>query len=294
MRGEKEKRTVGFSYNEFVLARGLKNVFELSKICSKLHPLCKFDTPGDRFRDRIVRVSVCRCPRILWYTLSSDSKASSLERCFPVQCSFFWKFKNEWNWQYADRACACSSKRRKAELSTSDNWLECAAVVSKHCSAILRVDGETLQICLLPLLEKMNVTKAGRPKRTSRCPWRGRIFLYKSLLAERNKGYKLPCEHANGHRIHHSREHCEWLIGNITWQLANGLDQNLAGRNCRGWEMRVIGTNITYAKRTFHNFCVSPQSRSLFSASLQTFCLMVRAYLSTQKYGLFCSLNFIW
>ena len=236
--------------------------------------------------------------------------AGALESCgirYPVipkqavlsvvsQCNvvFFWKFKNEWNWQYADRACACSSKRRKAELSTSDNWLECAAVVSKHFSAILRVDGETLQICLLPLLEKMNVTKAGRPKRTSRCPWRRRIFLYKSLLAERNKGYKLPCEYANGHRIHHSREHCEWLIGNITWQLANGLDQNLAGRNCRGWEMRVIGTNITYSKRTFHNFCVSPQSRSLFSASLQTFCLMVRAYLSTQKYGLFCSLNFIW
>ena len=35
---------------------------------------------------------------------------------------------------------------------------------------------------------------------------------------------------------------------------------------------------------------VSPESRSLFSASFQTFCLTVRAYLSTQKYGLFCSL----
>ena len=35
---------------------------------------------------------------------------------------------------------------------------------------------------------------------------------------------------------------------------------------------------------------VSPQSRSLFSASLQTFCLTARAYLNTQKYGLFCSL----
>ena len=125
MRREKVKRTVGFSYNEFVLTRGLKNVFELSKICSKLHPLCKFDTPVDRFRDRIVRVSVCTCPRILWYTLSSNSKASSLERCFPVLCSFFWKFKNEWKWQYADRACACSSKRGKAELSTSDNIRMC-------------------------------------------------------------------------------------------------------------------------------------------------------------------------
>ena len=36
---------------------------------------------------------------------------------------------------------------------------------------------------------------------------------------------------------------------------------------------------------------VSPQSRSLFSASFQTFCLTVRAYLNTQKYGLFCSLR---
>ena len=38
-------------------------------------------------------------------------------------------------------------------------------------------------------------------------------------------------------------------------------------------------------------FSVSPQSRSLFSASLQTFCLTARAYLNTQKYGLFCSLT---
>ena len=37
---------------------------------------------------------------------------------------------------------------------------------------------------------------------------------------------------------------------------------------------------------------VSPQSRSLVSASFQTFCLTARAYLNTQKYGLFCSLNF--
>ena len=37
-------------------------------------------------------------------------------------------------------------------------------------------------------------------------------------------------------------------------------------------------------------FSVSPQSRSLFSASFQTFCLTARAYLNTQKYGLCCSL----
>ena len=37
--------------------------------------------------------------------------------------------------------------------------------------------------------------------------------------------------------------------------------------------------------------CNSPQSHSLFSASFQTFCLTARAYLNTQKYGLFCSLE---
>ena len=53
----------------------------------------------------------------------------------------------------------------------------------------------------------------------------------------------------------------------------------------RGWEKRVIRTNITYAKRTVRIFSVSPQSRSLFSASFQTFCLTARASLNTQKYG---------
>ena len=59
----------------------------------------------------------------------------------------------------------------------------------------------------------------------------------------------------------------------------------------RGWEKRVIRTNVTYAKRTVRIFSVSPQSRSLFSASFQTFCLTARTYLNTQKYGLFCSLR---
>ena len=60
-----------------------------------------------------------------------------------------------------------------------------------------------------------------------------------------------------------------------------------------GWEKRVIRTNIMYAKWTVHIFSVSPQSRSPFSASFQTFCLTARAYLNTQKYGLFCSLFWI-
>ena len=61
----------------------------------------------------------------------------------------------------------------------------------------------------------------------------------------------------------------------------------------RGWEKRVIRTNITYAKRTVRIFRVSPQSRSLFSASFKAFCLTARAYLNTQKYGLFCSLTLL-
>ena len=38
---------------------------------------------------------------------------------------------------------------------------------------------------------------------------------------------------------------------------------------------------------------VSPQSRSLFSSSFQTFCLTARAYLNTKEYGLFCSLDVV-
>ena len=53
----------------------------------------------------------------------------------------------------------------------------------------------------------------------------------------------------------------------------------------------VIRTNITYAKRTVRIFRFSPQSHSPFSASFQTFRLTARAYLNTQKYGLFCSLR---
>ena len=40
-----------------------------------------------------------------------------------------------------------------------------------------------------------------------------------------------------------------------------------------------------------HKMHVSPQSRSLFSTSLQTFCLSACVYLNTQKYRLFCSLE---
>ena len=47
--------------------------------------------------------------------------------------------------------------------------------------------------------------------------------------------------------------------------------------------------SLTRAKRAI----LTRQSRSLFSASLQTFCLTARAHLNTQKYGLFCSLDLV-
>ena len=49
----------------------------------------------------------------------------------------------------------------------------------------------------------------------------------------------------------------------------------------------MCGVNLTRAS----GVAVSPQSHSpSVSASFQTFCLTARAYLNTQKYGLFCSL----
>ena len=42
--------------------------------------------------------------------------------------------------------------------------------------------------------------------------------------------------------------------------------------------------SLTRARRACSD---SPQSRSLFSASFQTFCLTARAYFNTQKYGYF-------
>ena len=44
--------------------------------------------------------------------------------------------------QHADKACACSSKREKTEKGQALKIIvECEAVVSKHSSAISRVDG---------------------------------------------------------------------------------------------------------------------------------------------------------
>ena len=52
--------------------------------------------------------------------------------------------------------------------------------------------------------------------------------------------------------------------------------------------LRARSARASQGRRERKNgiFSVSPQSRSLFSASFQTFCLTARAYLNTQKYGL--------
>ena len=53
------------------------------------------------------------------------------------------------------------------------------------------------------------------------------------------------------------------------------------------WVLRARSSRASHPRRARS---VSPQSRSLFSASFQTFRLTALAYLNTQKYGLFCSL----
>ena len=107
VRREKKKPTVRFPYNEFVLTRRFKNVVELSKIYLQLRPLCKFDTSGDWFRERIAKaiLSVVSVYNVLF---SGRSKMSG------------------WKWQYADKACSCFSRREKAEPSASDNCRMCS------------------------------------------------------------------------------------------------------------------------------------------------------------------------
>ena len=50
--------------------------------------------------------------------------------------------------------------------------------------------------------------------------------------------------------------------------------------------LRARNARASYARERKNIFSVSSQSRSLFSASFQTFGLTARAYLNTQKYGL--------
>ena len=67
---------------------------------------------------------------------------------------------------------------------------------------------------------------------------------------------------------------------------------NEAENGERDWGERLKIRTVRFAYVIFVRITrFSPQSRSLFSASFQTFCLTARAYLNTQKYGLFCSLK---
>ena len=67
----------------------------------------------------------------------------------------------------------------------------------------------------------------------------------------------------------------------------------LRARSVRASPARTPARRACEGREKKRIFIVSPQSRSLFSASFQTFCFTTREYLSTQKYGLFCSLDLI-
>ena len=57
---------------------------------------------------------------------------------------------------------------------------------------------------------------------------------------------------------------------------------------------KSVKKSVKRALRVLHSRSARaslPRSRSLFSASFQTLSLTTRAYLNTQKYGLFCSLS---
>ena len=88
--------------HEFVLTIGLKNVVELSKIYSQLRPLCKFDTPGDWFRERIARVT--------FFALGFESSGRS---------------NMSGSGSTPTKACSYPSKRERAELRASGNCRMC-------------------------------------------------------------------------------------------------------------------------------------------------------------------------
>ena len=114
---------------------GSKNVVELSKIYSQLRPLCKFDTPADWFRERIARVTfVCSWLRN------------------------FSKIKNEWKWQYADKAS--SLKREKTEPRASDNCRMCCCCFKTQFGNFKSgwISSENMFDFFLPLLEKGETT----------------------------------------------------------------------------------------------------------------------------------------
>ena len=164
VRREKKKPTVRFPYNEFVLTRRFKNVVELLKIYLQLRPLCKFDTSGDWFRERIAK-AVLSVVSVYNVVFSGRSNMSG------------------WKWQYADKACSCLSKREKAEPSASDNCRICSCCFKTQFGNFKSgwISSENMFVAPISTTKRWNVTKIGRPsdKRTFRCPRRRRIFLHK-------------------------------------------------------------------------------------------------------------------
>ena len=105
--------------------------------------------------------------------------------------------------------------------------------------------------------------------------------------------------HSANTSIKLTRINCIWLISIVK----NPLDCKTVGffftksvKKSVKCGVRVLARRACEAreKKIIRIFSVSPQSRSLFSALFQTFCLTARAYFNTQKYGLFCSLKTLW
>ena len=79
-----------------------------------------------------------------------------------------------------------------------------------------------------------------------------------------------------------------------TWRLKLRFSYGL--QNSRFYFLKSVKKSVkrgvrVLRARTSHARSISPQSHSLVSASFQTFCLTARAYLTTQKYRLFRSLE---
>ena len=140
-------------------------------------------------------------------------------------------------------------------------------------------------MCLLPLLEKGETEKTKLSLSSTKEKLSPQRF-----LAVRNKGQKL-CRNAFANQRKTERvKGANDLLETFDSLLTASIIIQPMGI-ARGWEKQVIRTNITYAKRTVSIFSLSPSLALLqVSVSLQTFCLIVRKNLITQKYGLFCSL----
>ena len=106
----------------------------------------------------------------------------------------FWKIKNEWKWQYADKAS--SLKREKTEPRASDNCIMCGCCFKTQFGNFKsgwRSSENMFDFFLCPYWKKVKQRYLSWPtfyKRTLRCPRRRRIFLHKSFLASRNKVFR--------------------------------------------------------------------------------------------------------